>query len=211
LTRWPGAAARLAGRRVVLEPLRSDHAEPMRNAAADPVVWRWMPIEGSTREGFDRWFAENTFHSREFKDVGRLVDLKRQQGRTISLGLPTLNEGQTIGGIIEVMQRDLVEEYPLLDEIVVIDSGSTDDTAAIARSLGVRVHQHPDVLPEYGTFRGKGEALWKSLHLLAGDLVAWCGVHGSAPGGCLTSSADGRRWRGRSSRAARRSARGRGR
>jgi glucosyl-3-phosphoglycerate synthase len=122
----------------------------------------------------DRWFAENTFHSREFKDVGRLVDLKRQQGQTISLGLPTLNEAQTIGAIIGVMQRDLVEEYPLLDEIVVIDSGSTDETAAIARSLGVRVHQHPDVLPEYGTFRGKGEALWKSLHLLAGDLVAWC-------------------------------------
>jgi len=122
----------------------------------------------------DRWFAENTFHSREFKDVGRLVDLKRQQGLTISLGLPTLNEGQTIGGILEVMRQNLVEAHPLLDEIVVVDSGSTDDTAAIARSLGVRVHQHPDILPEYGSFRGKGETLWKSLHLLAGDIVAWC-------------------------------------
>lgn len=130
--------------------------------------------QGDLSAVVDRWFAENTFHSREFKDLGRLVDLKRQQGVTISLGLPTLNEETTLGRIIEVMQQALVEEVPLLDEIVVIDSGSTDATAEIARSLGVRVHQHPDILPEYGTFRGKGEALWKSLHLLSGDLVAWC-------------------------------------
>jgi glycosyltransferase involved in cell wall biosynthesis len=151
-----------------------------KSARAAQPVWDYesapSPLlrQGDLSAVVDRWFAENTFHSREFKDLGRLVDLKRQQGVTISLGLPTLNEETTIGGIIEVMRQALVEEFPLLDEIVVIDSGSTDATAEIARSLGVRVHQHPDILPEYGSFRGKGEALWKSLHLLAGDLVAWC-------------------------------------
>ena len=151
-----------------------------KSARAAQPVWDYesapSPLlrQGDLSTVVDRWFAENTFHSREFKDLGRLVDLKRQQGVTISLGLPTLNEESTIGRIIEVMQQALVEEFPLLDEIVVIDSGSTDATAPIARSLGVRVHQHPDILPEYGSFRGKGEALWKSLHLLAGDLVAWC-------------------------------------
>ncbi|MEP7104247.1 MAG: glucosyl-3-phosphoglycerate synthase [Chloroflexota bacterium] len=150
-----------------------------KSARAAQPVWDYESAPSPLRHGdlstvVDLWFAENTFHSREFKDLGRLVDLKRQQGVTISLGLPTLNEESTIGRIIEVMQQALVEEFPLLDEIVVIDSGSTDATSSIARSLGVRVHQHPDILPEYGSFRGKGEALWKSLHLLAGDLVAWC-------------------------------------
>jgi len=122
----------------------------------------------------DRWFAENTFNSREFLDLDRLVESKRRQGLTISLGLPTLNESATIGRILKLCLSHLVERYPLLDEIVVIDSGSTDGTVEIARSYGVEVHQHPAILPEYGAFPGKGEALWKSLHQLRGDIVAWC-------------------------------------
>jgi glycosyltransferase involved in cell wall biosynthesis/nucleotide-binding universal stress UspA family protein len=122
----------------------------------------------------DKWFAENTFHSREFRDVERLVELKRRQGLTISLGLPTLNEEATIGDIISTMRSALMDRAALLDEIVVIDSRSSDRTAEIARSMGVPVHQHPDVLPEHGTFQGKGEALWKSLHVLRGDIVVWC-------------------------------------
>jgi glucosyl-3-phosphoglycerate synthase len=122
----------------------------------------------------DRWFAENTFHSREFADVPGLVHLKRQQRLTISLGLPTLNEATTIGRIIRVLKDELYDRQPLLDEIVVVDSGSTDGTVDIARSLGVRVVQHPDVLPHLGSYRGKGEALWKSLYELEGDIVVWC-------------------------------------
>jgi nucleotide-binding universal stress UspA family protein len=122
----------------------------------------------------DKWFAENTFHSREFRDVERLVELKRRQGLTISLGLPTLNEEATIGDIIATMKTALMDAVPLLDEIVVIDSRSSDRTVEIARSLGVPVFQHPDVLAEHGSFHGKGEALWKSLHVLRGDIVAWC-------------------------------------
>ena len=122
----------------------------------------------------DKWFAENTFHSREFRDVDRLVELKRRQGLTISLGLPSLNEEATIGEVICTLKSALIEASPLLDEIVVIDSGSKDRTPEIARSLGVPLVQHSDVLPGHGSFKGKGEALWKSLHVLKGDLVVWC-------------------------------------
>jgi len=122
----------------------------------------------------DRWFAENTFHSREFRDLDRLVESKRRQRLTISLGLPTLNEEATIGRILRLTRDFLIDRHQLLDELVVIDSGSTDGTVEIARSMGVEVVQHRDILPEYGSFRGKGEALWKSLHLLRGDLIAWC-------------------------------------
>jgi nucleotide-binding universal stress UspA family protein len=121
----------------------------------------------------DKWFAENTFHSKEFASLSELVRLKQQQGLTISLILPTLNEEQTIGAIIECMREDLQKRQPLLDEILVIDSQSSDRTAAIARSCGVPVYVHQHVLPELGSYAGKGEALWKSLSLARGDIVVW--------------------------------------
>lgn len=121
----------------------------------------------------DRWFAENTFHHSEFVGIRDLITLKRRQGLTISLGLPTLNEGQTIGDILGTIKSALMDEQPLLDEIVVIDSGSTDSTVEIARSYDVPVYQHSEILPEVGSYRGKGEALWKSLHILRGDIVVW--------------------------------------
>lgn len=122
----------------------------------------------------DKWFAENTFNAEEYSDLDQLVRLKRQRGATISLGLPTLNEEATIGNIITTLKQALMDNVPLLDEIVVIDSGSTDKTRELAHSLGVPVVIHQDVLPEAGPpLHGKGEALWKSLDALKGDLIAW--------------------------------------
>jgi nucleotide-binding universal stress UspA family protein len=124
-------------------------------------------------ERVDQWFAENTFHRQEFGDLAKLVDLKNKQNLTISLGLPTLNEAETIGNIARTIKHKLFDEYPLLDEIVLIDSGSSDDTVKIAEDIGISVHVHEDILPQHGTFRGKGEALWKSLFVLKGDIIAW--------------------------------------
>lgn len=121
----------------------------------------------------DRWFAENTFHASEFREVAKLVDLKEKLGVTISLGLPALNEEKTIGLVIRRLKSALMDRVPLLDQVVVIDSDSTDRTREIAAELGVPVMRHSEILPETGTHRGKGEALWKSLHVLDGDLVAW--------------------------------------
>lgn len=121
----------------------------------------------------DRWFAESNFHHQEFGDLGRLVALKQRQGITISAILPTLNEAATIGPIVRRTRRELMERFPLVDELLVIDSSSTDETCRIAEGEGARVVQHADVLPRYGSYRGKGEALWKSLHETNGDLVAW--------------------------------------
>lgn len=127
----------------------------------------------SLSERVDKWFAENTFHRREFNDLAKLVALKEKQNVTISLGLPALNEGETVGNIIRTMKTQLFDEVPLLDEIVLIDSRSTDDTVKIAEDLGIPVHVHQDILPHYGSYRGKGEALWKSLYVLRGDLIVW--------------------------------------
>ena len=121
----------------------------------------------------DKWFAENTFHAHEFADIRKLVALKERHNLTISLGLPALNEEKTIGTVIKRVKSALVDRVPLIDQMVVIDSSSEDRTAEIATELGVPVHRHADILPELGSFVGKGEALWKSLHVLDGDIVAW--------------------------------------
>ncbi|MFV9504592.1 MAG: glucosyl-3-phosphoglycerate synthase [Oscillochloridaceae bacterium umkhey_bin13] len=122
----------------------------------------------------DRWFAENTFNSSEYDDIQRLVALKQQQGVTISLALPTLNEEATIGEIIGQVQQHLTGANPLLDEIVLIDSGSQDRTRQIAEEYAIPVHIHQEILPQYGVFHGKGEALWKSMYVLNGDIIVWC-------------------------------------
>ncbi len=121
----------------------------------------------------ERWFAEANFHHSEFGDLGRLAALKEKQGVTVSLVLPTLNEAETIGPIVRRAMREMQQRYPLLDEILVIDSASTDDTRKVAEDEGARVMQHPDVLARYGSFQGKGEALWKSLYETSGDIVVW--------------------------------------
>jgi len=122
----------------------------------------------------DKWFAENTFHANEFSDLDALVALKRRQGLTISLGLPALNEEATLASVIGTLKEALFDRVPLLDEIVLIDSDSTDRTREIAAEFGIPIHIHQQVLPEAGpALRGKGEALWKSLHVLRGDIIVW--------------------------------------
>jgi glycosyltransferase involved in cell wall biosynthesis/nucleotide-binding universal stress UspA family protein len=121
----------------------------------------------------DKWFAQNTYHADEFADLDSLLELKRRQGVTISIALPALNEEATVGKVIRSIKRPLMDERPLVDELVLIDSRSTDGTVEIARSLDVPVFVHQDILPQYGLYRGKGEALWKSLYVTRGDLLFW--------------------------------------
>ncbi len=121
----------------------------------------------------ERWFGESNFHHAEFADLRRLAQLKEAQGVTVSLVLPTLNEEETIGPIVRKAIRELMGRVPLLDEILVIDSASTDRTREIAEAEGARVVEHRDVLTRYGSFQGKGEALWKSLFETSGEIVVW--------------------------------------
>jgi glucosyl-3-phosphoglycerate synthase len=116
---------------------------------------------------------EHTFHHAEFKDKAKLVERKERQGARISLAFPTLNEEATIGKEILVIKTELMDRFPLLDEIAVIDSGSTDGTRRVAEGLGAKFFQSKDILPGYGSFRGKGENLWKSLFVLSGDIIVW--------------------------------------
>ena len=121
----------------------------------------------------DKWFAENTYHADEFSQLNELMELKRQQGVTISLALPALDEQETVGKVINMMKKELIRKVPLLDEIVLIDSNSTDRTREIAKKAGVPVYIHQHLLERLGARQGKGEALWKSLLVTSGDIIVW--------------------------------------
>jgi len=111
----------------------------------------------------ESWLTANTFHHSSFWDLNSLVQEKEKQNLRISLCIPTLNEEKTIGKEIVIFTSELVQRYPLLDEIAVIDSDSSDQTREVAEAFGAQVYLSRDILPGYGEKRGKGENLWKAI------------------------------------------------
>jgi glucosyl-3-phosphoglycerate synthase len=113
------------------------------------------------------WFMEATVQRPPWT-IEQLIAAK--QGRTVSVVLPALNEQATVGALVGAL-RPLVGG--LVDELVVMDSGSTDRTADVASKAGARVVQRTDVLPELPPWPGKGEVLWRSLAATSGDVLVF--------------------------------------
>jgi glucosyl-3-phosphoglycerate synthase len=111
------------------------------------------------------------FHHRDFPTES-LVEAKA--GRFVTVCLPARDEAATIGPIVATILRELVDRAPLVDEVLVVDDGSTDRTAAVAADEGATVVAAADVLPGCGPGQGKGEALWKALGAAKGDLLVFC-------------------------------------
>jgi glucosyl-3-phosphoglycerate synthase len=114
-----------------------------------------------------RWFDTHTYRVDQL-DRAALVAAK---GATrVSVLIPARNEADTVGAIVTTLRTELMDDVRLVDEIIVIDSHSTDGTADVARDAGATVFHVDDVVPHAGTRPGKGEALWKSLAVLSGDI-----------------------------------------
>lgn len=111
------------------------------------------------------------FHHQQFSDVAALAALKA--GQRVSVCIPTLDEAETIGSIVTTIRRELAGENGLVDEIIVIDSGSSDGTPQIAAEAGAVVHLASDLLPDLESHHGKGENLWKALHVSTGDMICY--------------------------------------
>ncbi|MCV2489424.1 glucosyl-3-phosphoglycerate synthase [Geodermatophilus sp. YIM 151500] len=124
------------------------------------------------RSDVDRWLRRRTYSAASF-GAPDLLAAKRDQGCTVSVVLPALDEERTVGAIVGAIHRELVVRTPLVDELVVVDSGSTDRTAEVAAAAGARVVRAEEVLPDLRPVPGKGEALWKGLYATDGDLVVF--------------------------------------
>ena len=117
-----------------------------------------------------RWFERNTHHW----DDWTLDALMAARGETrVSLVVPARNEAATVGDVVTRVRSALMDTVALLDEIVVIDSDSTDDTYSVATDAGAVVHRSSEIRPDLGSVPGKGEAMWKSLFVTSGDVLVF--------------------------------------
>ncbi|MCU1671089.1 MAG: glycosyl transferase family 2 [Blastococcus sp.] len=121
------------------------------------------------------WFQHRTTSATSLAelDLDALLRAKRRAGHRVSVVLPARNEEATVGRLVTELREHWMQRRPLIDELLVVDSDSTDGTAAVARAAGADVVATTEVLPDHGTRPGKGEALWKSLAATTGDLVVF--------------------------------------
>jgi glucosyl-3-phosphoglycerate synthase len=121
------------------------------------------------------WFQHCTTSATSLAalDLDALLRAKRRGGHRISLVLPARNEEPTVGRLVADLRERWMRRRPLIDELLVVDSDSTDATAAVARAAGADVIATTEVLPSHGSRPGKGEALWKALAATTGDLVVF--------------------------------------
>jgi glucosyl-3-phosphoglycerate synthase len=130
----------------------------IRHDAPSEDVRRWMERRWSRLE---QW---------------RMTDVlaaKEASGTSVSVVLPALNEQRTVGEIVTRIRTRLMRDTPLVDELVVIDSGSTDRTGEVAAAAGARVVHRDEILPDLPSVPGKGEVLWRSLFATRGDVVCF--------------------------------------
>ncbi|MFH8800372.1 glucosyl-3-phosphoglycerate synthase [Streptomyces sp. NPDC017936] len=123
-------------------------------------------------EEVERWLVTRSWSVTD-RPLHRILAAKRASGQSVSVVLPALNEEETVGDIVAVIRHDLMQQVPLVDELVVVDSGSTDRTSQVAAAAGARVVHRDTILPRLPAVPGKGEVLWRSLLATTGDIVCF--------------------------------------
>jgi glucosyl-3-phosphoglycerate synthase len=148
-------------------------ARPGPTAPVSPDAVPGVLDAARLAEAAAAWYRRRTYLAGDLPDPTRLAERKRRSGERVSVVLPALDEAATIGSICRTIRRALMEDVPLVDELLVVDGDSRDGTAHLARAAGATVHRVGDLVPEVPAVAGKGEALWRSLAAAQGDLVVW--------------------------------------
>jgi len=113
------------------------------------------------------WSRRRSHHHSEFPAEA----IRRRRRETISVCLPAREVATTIGPILDALLG--LRDDGGVDQVVVVDAGSGDGTAQIAERAGAEVHQEADLMPGFGPVRGKGDAMWRALSVLEGDIVVY--------------------------------------
>ncbi|MDX1511277.1 MAG: glucosyl-3-phosphoglycerate synthase [Nitriliruptorales bacterium] len=113
-----------------------------------------------------------SFHATDWT-IPQLVSAKRERNQRVSVVIPARNEEATVGRVVATLRVATMEATGLVDELIVVDGDSDDDTAAVAAAAGAEVLHQGEILGDAGTAPGKGEALWKGLAASTGDLVVF--------------------------------------
>ncbi len=159
-------------------PLAPSELLPFRERIAENYAGSITIVRGPIKdievdEGDEiyKWVRERTFDAADFSLPAVLRNYKKKLGKKIAVLLPSLNEERTVGNVIETALE--VKAAGIIDEVILIDSASVDRTVEIARSYGIPVFLHPEVRKELGSYRGKGEAMFKSAFVTDADIIAW--------------------------------------
>jgi glucosyl-3-phosphoglycerate synthase len=127
----------------------------------------------------ERWAQTRTFHHSPYSPA-RIAAARAERGLGVSVCLPARECAQTVGEHVRALMS--LREAGAIDEVVVIDAGSGDGTAAVAERAGALVHQEDELLPELGPVLGKGDAMYRALTVLRGEIV--CYLDADTTGAC---------------------------
>ncbi|EAX47401.1 glycosyl transferase, family 2 [Thermosinus carboxydivorans Nor1] len=128
-------------------------------------------IEFDETDEIYKWLRQRTFEATDFALPSVLRSHKKKLNKKIAVILPSLNEERTVGNVIETALE--VKDAGIIDEVILVDSQSTDNTVSVAETFGIPVFRHPEIEPQLGSYRGKGEAMYKSLFVTDCDILAW--------------------------------------
>jgi len=126
---------------------------------------------GGIEDQAESWFRRRTSHWQDWP-LDKLLRWKASQGIRVSVVIPARDEEATVGGVAGAIAGAFLP-CGLVDEVVVMDSDSTDRTAEVATAAGATVHRSRDVAAGLGAYPGKGEAVWKSLLVTTGDILVF--------------------------------------
>ena len=129
-------------------------------------------------QNVNEWLQHNCYSLTNFYDLKNLQGIKEKKGYTVSVVIPTLEEEGTIENVLSYLYNKLVIEFQIIDELVVVDGGSKDNTVSIVKRLkekysNIQLYLQDEILSNFCKHRGKGEALWKSLYVTTSDIVIY--------------------------------------
>ena len=118
----------------------------------------------------ERWLQTRSFHHSRYSPAA-IAAARTQQDLAVSVCLPARECAETVGAIVEALGE--LRAQGAIDEIVVVDATSADGTAALAQRAGAVVYQEAELMPAVGDVLGKGDAMWRALPRLSGDLICF--------------------------------------